>query len=328
MTRVSVKTRTKVITATVVGCLLVGAAAWAIYPSLQKKVRSSALPRVQKRIPAKAVVTPKPLWKQRVDALTFTDLRSSVDVEGNLVLSDGRYKVTVSDRAAGDYARMSLHQLKVCTEKIERYIGVRPYLGTTIALVYKSHPTTRISTCCGEAPDYPINNIESAGDLNYRFFGDDVYWKRSDADFVTACLSGHEELHRFVHTSRIAYWFNEGLAQYIEEKFRAEPGTPASENLRECRGSGFVLVGSDAVIPYRKLDTAEFNAEPKVHSYYTAACFWDRVEYRFGRGKIADILRRTFAMRDGEEWISTAVYPAIGRDIRPLLTQMLSIVPE
>lgn len=330
MTKVAVRTRTKV--AVSIGIIaIIAVAAWAISPSLSRWAPARFSPPTSRTIIAEIPAPSRPLWKQKLDAIILPGYATSTS-GGNLILRSGRYKAIIGDLAGEDFGKYTLHQLRLCSEKIERLLGVTVFDGTTTAASHASSPTERIGECCGPAPDLAIRNVWAPEDFSRIAFSEDAYWRQPGADFVNACLGGHEEVHRIVLHSSLPFQFNEGLAQYVEEKFKREPGTPASPNLGECLDSGFREIGSDTVIPYRLLDMDDAFRAPRIHAYYTGACFWGRVERTYGADKVQEVIKRTFAMPargsgDVGAWVRDAVYPVVGRGIRPFLLSILSAPP-
>ena len=265
--------------------------------------------------------TCKPAWKVKLDQLLFPGYQKTIDVEGHLIISSGRYKVAVPDANAEDYAKFRLYQLKVCSEKIEQTLGSPPYKGNQIVdRTVVGAPG--ISYCCGEAPEYAIVNKTSRSNFEQLAFGANAYWKNSNVDF-DSCLGGHEEVHRFVLDSLLqSYgWANEGLAQLLEERFRGDPGTPASPSLISCSTNTFRAIAFDGsgeiTVPFRTFTNVNpINAEPFIYSYYTWACFWDHIDRTYGRAAFQQILRNTYNLAGvSNDFYRDAVAPVAGEGI-------------
>lgn len=271
-------------------------------------------------------------WKTKIDSLLIPGFNKLIDSEGNYVYVSERYRAILppSGERSDDFAKFLLNQLKVCSKQIQSTIGQQPYTGDVIATKYFINPPFSGSSCCGPAPEHVIYNAFPNQEAYETFvFSDDAFWKKAKADY-SICLSGHEEVHRFFLDTGLSVWFNEGLAQFIEERFRGKPGATASKNLESCVADGFYTVGNVLKNMFRKLDTSEFNQEPRINSYYTAACFWDYIERTYGLSKLQEIVKNLYALASTDrKWlfIEYAVFPAVGNDIREYLRNMLSIVP-
>lgn len=268
----------------------------------------------------------KPQWQTRIDELNL-DYTSGFSGKGYFV-EQGPYRVTLPDR--GDehqqyYALFRLHQLKVCYDAIENILGTRP---EPLQQMWEEtqFSGSSVSYCCGEESDgTPIVNLTIQEAFDDIVHSDTAYWKSENAD-INVCLGGHEEVHRYVRDTYINSRFNEGIAQYVEETLRDNPGTLASRNLISCGEDSFTI-SSGETIPYRDLFN-EFYDAPGIYGYYTAACFWDHIDRNYGRTALQGIMLRLFtpgenANNGSEYFFHHAVIPVIGTNIQFFVDAML-----
>jgi len=273
-------------------------------------------------------------WQKKIENLVFKNYQKTTDKLGNLILSDDNFKVILPDINAEYYGRWRLKILESCHKQIKSFFGKDPYVGYQIVDSNSINNNGNYSSCCGSAPEYSINGSSTNDFFLKQAFGEgvDAFWKDPSVNY-NYCPGGHEEVHRFVHLTKISNWANEGLATYLEKKFSsASPGyfTPPNTSGIVCGANSFNATpfegGPKKDIPFRDL-TNDFNENPRIYSYYTAACFWDYVENKFGIIKVREILNNLYTLKDSERFIKNAVVPAVGDNIWDYLKHM-GITPE
>lgn len=267
--------------------------------------------------------TSKMTWQQKINALVYTNYEKSIDNEKNLVLTDGNYKVILPDSTAENYGKWKLNSLKNCSKKIKDFLGNDPYVGTQIVDSSKIDENRQISACCGQSPEYAIENYSGSAFFKENAFGEQTYWKNENADY-NLCPGGHEEIHRFVHLTKIPSWANEGLATYFEKQQQ-------SSNVA-CNKNSFFAVpfegGEKREIPFRNV-IKNFYDKPTSYSYYTASCLWDYIKNNYGDDKVKEIISNLYNISNATntKFIKDAVVPAVGSDIWNYLKNM-GVTPE
>ena len=268
-------------------------------------------------------------WQQKIDNIVFKNYKKTTDKLGNLILSDNNYKVILPDIKAEYYGRWRLKMLEVCFQQIKDFFGRSPYVGDQIVDSVSIKENSNYSSCCGPAPEYSINGSFTSDSFSKQAFGEGInaFWKDASVNY-NYCPGGHEEVHRFVHLTKIPGWANEGLATYLENKFAgSSPGyfNPPNKSTVICKTTSFNATpfegGSKKDIPFRDLIN-DFNKNPKIYSYYTASCFWDYIENKFGIIKVREILNNLYNLKDSEHFIKNAVVPAVGNSIWGYLNNM------
>lgn len=125
----------------------------------------------------------QPVYQNKLNALSLPGYQKMIDASGNLILTSGRYKVTLPDTKAEEYGKFRLHQLKVCSEAVEASIGRPPTTGTTVAEETRIEGSRQSSTCCGAAPDYAITHNFDSAMFDLLAFSDRAFWKQPTLDF-------------------------------------------------------------------------------------------------------------------------------------------------
>lgn len=268
----------------------------------------------------------KPEWQQKLDAITMPNIVTGTSQDG-YYLENGPYRVTFPEYSERIYAygKFRLHQLEVCYEQIEEYLGPPPQGVRAMWEEYRISPDANVSSCCDETSQASVVTLITRDRFDALIESDGSYWKRDGINFDT-CLGGHEEVHRLVQGYHLNHQFNEGLATYIEEELRKKPGTSATSNIRECKERSFII-GSGEEIPFRRL-ISEFYDEPGYQGYYTAACFWDHVVQTHGRAALRNIVQRLYSVGEkpdnGYDYLFThAVFPVVGTGIRSYAEDMI-----
>ena len=266
-----------------------------------------------------------PSWKQQLDGLSLPGYSKSTDGFGNLVLTSEKYKVVLPDTNAEDYGKFRLNNLKVCSEFIENIIGQNPKIGSQIVDITVIDETRQFASCCGQPPDFEITNWTAQSVFEQQVYSSSAFWKNPSVD-LNSCQGGHEETHRYVHTTSIPHWANEGLATFIEQKTRDLPGTLASRSLYSCDNNSFNAAGfsgGTVDLPYKNVTDISWT-QPTIYYYYTGACFWDHLANNYGSNSIKQVISNLFSKTFSAdmEFVQETVIPVTGSGIRSFLGNM------
>lgn len=267
-------------------------------------------------------------WQDKINALLLPGYLKTLDADGNLVLTSENYKVILPDQKAEGYGKWLLNYTRVCAKEIKNILGQDPFIPGVLVNKTIIDEKLQVSACCF-APDNSINNYLGKTSFENKVFSDDAQWKNTSNNY-TYCSGGHEELHRFLDGTMVPKYLEEGLATYVELAFKqASPGYYAfpQKNVLTCNDNSFSTSpfgGGDITdIPFRNL-VSNFSDEPRIYSYYTAYCFWNRIQNKYGDAAFKQVLANAYKLSNDKnaKFVRDAVVPVTGEEIWDYLKNM------
>lgn len=154
------------------------------------------------------------------------------------------------------------------------------------------------------------------------------------------CLDPHEMTHVLLGDTPLPYWFNEGLATFMEDDSRSQYRFPMTAECLLAENS-FVsnYYGSPEVLPYMNLMNENYDPTvPGIYYYWTGACLWVYLEQTYGADVIPKVVQELVKYQDRVYngcainpprpevyFIRDILTPILGEDITPTLHEMFGI---
>lgn len=233
-------------------------------------------------------------WRTRAQQLPIPNYSTSFDSKGRFVLKSGtQFEVWMPDNSynAEEYGRISLYQLIKAYNNTKDILGHEPIVRPDRIIQEYVIGSANTGGCCNYENGIPIfqwrlgNNREEY--LKQISYNDPIYINLRDMDW-SKMVGNHELLHRFLLDLGVSTFFNEGLAQYVQDRKLYDGQQVADYQAEVCKQDGYYTGGKITKYDYLSCNNNIW------HIYESGDCFWYRIEKLYGTTAFKKIMTNIF----------------------------------